>query len=51
MDAGILKAIALFVPVVAFIVWQIVRLARDPELRSRGDDDADSGKPRHSERQ
>ena len=52
MDAGILKAIALFVPVVGFIVWQIVRLSRDPELRSgAGEDDPDSTKPRHTERQ
>lgn len=52
MDAGILKAIALFVPVVAFIVWQIVRLSRDPELRSGSrEDDPDSRKPRHTKRQ
>ena len=52
MDAGILKAIALFVPVVAFIVWQIVRLSRDPELRAGGrKDDPDSTKSRHTERQ
>ena len=51
MDAGILKAIALFVPVVAFIVWQIVRLARDPELRSGDSETADSAKPRHTKRQ
>ena len=51
MDTGVLKAIALFVPVVAFIVWQIVRLSRDPELCSGGGDDAGSTKPRHTERQ
>ena len=51
MDAGILKAIALFLPIVVFLVWQIVRLERDPELRNDGGDDADSGQPRHSERE
>ena len=50
MDAGILKAIALFVPIVAFIVWQIVRLSRDPELKAPRDE-SDSSEPRHTERQ
>lgn len=51
MDTGILKAIALFVPVVGFIVWQIVRLSRDPELSSGRGEDRESTKPRHTERQ
>jgi len=33
VDSGILKAVLLFVPVLGYIVWQILSLHRDPELR------------------
>ncbi len=33
MESGIFKAVLLFLPVLGYIVWQIVSLHRDPELR------------------
>ncbi len=53
---GILKQLLFYLPILAFLVWQIVSLNRDPELRRpRGDDDGgsadeDSGDPGHPER-
>ncbi len=43
MEPGILKSILLFLPIVAYLVWQIVALNRDPELKSpaRSTDDSD----------
>ena len=51
---GILKQLLFYLPIIAFIVWQIVSLNRDPELREpRRDEpgDDDSGDPGHTERQ
>ncbi len=54
---GILKQLLFYLPILAFIVWQIVSLNRDPELRQprrdddRGRDADDSGDPGHTERQ
>ena len=41
MESGILKAVLLFLPVLAYIVWQIVSLHRDPELRQAPSRNAD----------
>lgn len=58
MDLGLLKSFALYLPILAFAIWEVVRLGRDPELRDRDRDhdrsdqaegDA-SGEPGHSER-
>jgi hypothetical protein len=53
---GILKQLLFYLPIIGFIVWQIVSLNRDPELRERRtrDDrraDADSSDPGHTEGQ
>jgi hypothetical protein len=54
---GILKQILFYLPILAFIVWQIVSLHRDPELRKprdddeAGSDDDESGASGHAERQ
>ena len=32
---GILKQLLFYLPIIGFIVWQIVSLNRDPELRER----------------
>ncbi len=59
---GIVKQVLFYLPVIGFIVWQIVSLNRDPELRQprtgedgdreraseRGDDSRDA---RHTERE
>jgi len=65
MDLGLLKSFALYLPILAFAIWEVVRLGRDPELRdpeprdrerpeaSRESDDASddaSGEPGHPER-
>ncbi len=57
---GILKQLLFYLPIIAFIVWQIVSLNRDPELRkprtdseaTRDADDCDSpsGDSGHAER-
>ena len=54
MDLGLLKSFALYVPILAFAIWEVVHLGRDPELRDRNRSDAapgdSSGEPGHSER-
>lgn len=54
MDLGLLKSFALYLPILAFAIWEVVRLGRDPELRDRSDRDStpddSSGEPRHPER-
>ena len=53
---GILKQLLFYLPIIAFIVWQIVSLNRDPELRKprpdddRGRDADESGDTGHTER-
>ncbi len=57
---GILKQLLFYLPILAFLVWQIVSLNRDPELReprskskTERDDDSrppDSGDAGHSKR-
>ncbi|MEO1245771.1 MAG: hypothetical protein AAFX56_08850 [Pseudomonadota bacterium] len=42
MDSGILKSVLLFLPVLAYLVWEIVKLKRDPELRNTPADDRSS---------
>ena len=54
---GIVKQLLFYLPIIGFIVWQIVALNRDPELKeSRRDreqrtDDSASGESRHTERE
>jgi hypothetical protein len=56
MDLGLLKSFALYLPILAFAVWEVVKLSRDPELRKpvsgeRERSSDDSAKSGHTERQ
>lgn len=46
---GILKQVLFYLPIIAFIVWQIVALNRDPELRKPRSDNEDSALDRDDE--
>lgn len=60
MDLGLLKSFAIYLPILAFAIWEVVRLGRDPELRDREPSDvnrepgdsaeASSGESGHPER-
>lgn len=56
MDLGLLKSFALYLPILAFAVWEVVKLNRDPELRKPPSDEQErngdgSAEPGHTKRQ